>query len=101
MVAFIIILFIIYVLGIVSINLLIGAALQEYQRKKFRRWRRNPIICFVFGILSPIFIVLTGFDEAFIMEHTGYVDGREARDEVARRKAEQIDAQNQISGYRN
>ena len=87
--------------GALSIKLFSVASLQKYQRDKWDRDLRNPIKWFLWGLVSPIVLPLAFFDWAFIMEHTGYVDGREARDEVTRRKVEQMDAQEKINGYRN
>jgi hypothetical protein len=98
---FYVLLFIIYALGALVIHLFAEASLQQFQKDKWKRDLKNPIKCFLWGLTSPITLFLAFCDWAFIMEHTGYVDGREARDEVTRRKVEQMDAQNKINGYKD
>lgn len=87
--------------GALVIHLFAIASNTKYARDKWRRDLRNPIKWFLWGLTSPVTLILAFFDWAFIMEHTGYVDGREARDEVTRRKIEQMDAQSRINGWRD
>jgi len=98
---FFIIIGIICAAGALSIKLLAVASLQKFQRDRWERDLRNPVKWFLWGLVSPITLTMAFFDWAFTMEHTGYVDGREAVEEVTRRKAEQIEAQAMINGYRN
>jgi heme/copper-type cytochrome/quinol oxidase subunit 2 len=77
MVGIILISFVIYGLGALTIHLFSKAADTESQKEHWNKSLKNPILCLLWGIPSPILLFFAFFDWALNLHGTGYYDGRE------------------------